>query len=286
MTLNIPHLAGKYVQIGRTQTWYTEQQAAGTGPLAVNTIVGLNGLAGGGDSFWTLLAELRPGWRAIMPDLPGGGKSGLLPTRHDLQGYVAWLDQFLARFSPNRPVVLQTVATGAAIALEYALLYPQRVAGLCLHLPMFDGSAFHPLARRLVAGLVQRDVVQRLADHYRHDQQFMLKLIAHEPPQAIYETAMRDIQHKQEASLRAVGEFLSAVMLNRARPKLLRVRSPMLMLATAHDFAAPVGWLQEVAAMYPQERTLEVEEGGHAWNEEYVGKMVGLVQRFLAELNG
>lgn len=280
MALTIPELQGQFVQIGRTQTWYTEY---GDGE---RTVVTLNGLAGGSDSFWPLVGELPEGWRLVMPDLPGGGKSGLLTPRHDLPGYVGWLDRFIEQFSPDHPVVLQAVTTGAAIAVEYAMLKPERVAGLVIHLPMFDGVAFNPLVRRLVAGAVNLPLVQQIADHYRKDQQFMLGLIPHEAPEAIPQQAMRDISHKQEASLKAVGEFLREIMLNRARPKLLRVRAPMLMLATAHDFAAPVAWLQEVAAMYPDERTLVVEQAGHSWNEEYVEKMVAEVRGFLQELAG
>ncbi len=283
MTINIPKLGGEYVEVERTRTYYSDYLAEGDAPAGPHTIVGLNGLAGSCDSFWPLLAELPPGWRWLLPDLPGGGKSGRLPVRHDLPGYVAWLEAFLDHFVPDEPVVLQTIATGAAIGLEYAWLFPQRVRALILHLPVFDGTAFSAAQRRLVSTVANSKLGQRLLDELRHNQDFMLKIIAHEPPQAIPEMAMRDIEHKQQADLPAVGEFLAAVMQNDALPKLAKLDMPMLMLASAHDFSAPLPFVQQVIAQRGN-RQLYVDEGGHSWNEEFITAMNKECRAFLDTL--
>jgi pimeloyl-ACP methyl ester carboxylesterase len=280
MTINIPRLGGEYVEVERTRTYYSDYHSAGPTPPGPHTVVGLNGLAGSCDSFWPLLAELPPGWRWLLPDLPGGGQSGRLPVHHDLPGYVAWLDAFLDQCGVDEPVVLQTIATGAAIGLEYALLFPQRVQAMILHLPVFDGSAFSPVVRRLVRTVATSKRGQRLLDQLRHNQDFMLKIIAHEPPQAIPEMAMRDIEHKQQADLSAVGEFLAAAMQNHALPKLAKIDAPMLILASAHDFSAPLPFIQQVIAQRPN-RYLYLDEGGHSWNEEFITAMNRECRAFL-----
>src|SRR5712691_9223802 len=46
------------------------------GPVnAERAYVGLNGLMGGGDSFWPVIEGLPDEWRIVLPDLPGCGKS-------------------------------------------------------------------------------------------------------------------------------------------------------------------------------------------------------------------
>lgn len=284
MTLTIPHLGGDYIEVARTRTYYSDYRAEGAPPAGPHTIVGLNGLAGSCDSFWPLLAEMPPGWRWLLPDLPGGGKSGRLPVCHDLPGYVAWLDALLDQFAIEGGVVLQSIATGAAIALEYALLFPQRVRAMILHLPVFDGTAFNPAIRRIVSTVATSKLGQNALDELRHNQDFMLKIIAHEPPEAIAEMAMRDIEHKQQADLPAVGEFLAAVMHNDALPKLAQIDAPMLILASAHDFSAPLPFVQQIVAQRPSNRQLYVNEGGHAWNEEFVVAMNKESGEFLAGL--
>jgi pimeloyl-ACP methyl ester carboxylesterase len=284
MTITIPKLEGDYVEVERTRTYYSDYRAEGVPPSTPHTIVGLNGLAGSCDSFWPLLVELPAGWRWLLPDLPGGGKSGRLPVRHDLPGYVAWLDALLDQFAIDGPVVLQSIATGAAIALEYALLFPQRVRAMILHLPVFDGAAFNPALRRIVSTVATSKLGQNALDALRHNQEFMLKIIAHEPPEAIPEMAMRDIEHKQQADLPAVGEFLAAVMQNDALPKLAKVDVPLLILASAHDFSAPLPFVQQIIAQHPSNRHLYVNEGGHAWNEEFIAAMNKQSSEFLAAL--
>src|SRR5687768_10589841 len=59
--------------------------------------IGINGLMGGGDSFWPVIEGVPDNWRVVLPDLPGCGKSEPMasPHRHNIDGYVAWLDLFV-----------------------------------------------------------------------------------------------------------------------------------------------------------------------------------------------
>ena len=101
----------------------------------------------------------------------------------------------------------------------------------------------------------------------------MHRIILHEPPHAIPELAERDIEHKQEADLLAAGELLHHLMLTDARAELRHVHQPALILASEHDFGAPVAALEEIVRDHP-ERRLYVHSGGqHSWNEDFIENM-------------
>src|SRR4029079_14436097 len=85
--------------------------------------VGLNGLMGGGDSFWPVIQGVPDAWRIVLPDLPGcGGSETMLPPhKHDVQGYTDWLDRFLEEAGlAGKRIVPASVATGAPISIHYA----------------------------------------------------------------------------------------------------------------------------------------------------------------------
>ena len=102
--------------------------------------VGINGLMGGGDSFWSVIEGVPSTWRVVMPDLPGCGLSETLPPphKHDITGYTDWLERFIEQTGmANKRVVLASVATGAPISVHYTWEHPEQVAGQVLHLPFF-----------------------------------------------------------------------------------------------------------------------------------------------------
>src|SRR3954466_6291167 len=61
--------------------------------------LGINGLMGGGDSFWPVIEGIPDDWCVLMPDLPGCG--GSEPMRnaknHTVDGYSEWLELFLQK---------------------------------------------------------------------------------------------------------------------------------------------------------------------------------------------
>jgi pimeloyl-ACP methyl ester carboxylesterase len=121
---------------GRRVTW----RAAGAGPAAVllhGSPQSSRALAGLGD------AVAASGLCAIMPDTPGAGHSTAL-TQPDLQ--IPHLAAALAAFADKIGLgkfALYGTHTGAAIALAFAALYPDRVTTLVL-----DGLAAWTEAER------------------------------------------------------------------------------------------------------------------------------------------
>lgn len=250
--------------------------------------VGINGLMGGGDSFWPVIEGVPDDWRVVLPDLPGCGESETLlrPYRHNIDGYVRWLRHFLAEVGlGEKRVVLASVATGAPISVRYAFEHKEQVIGQVLHLPFLGKPAISSKWARPVAayGLRVRPL-RRLVDRLRASDALMHKIILHEPPDAIPELAERDIDHKQQADLAAAGELLHDLMLTDARAELPHIAHPILILASEHDFSAPLPVLEGIVRNRPERRLYVYRGGQHSWNEEFIADMNKEIREFIASL--
>jgi pimeloyl-ACP methyl ester carboxylesterase len=246
--------------------------------------VGINGLMGGGDSFWPVITGVPGDWRVVLPDLPGcGGSETMLPPhKHDVVGYADWLGRFLREAGlAGKKIVLASVATGAPVSIHYAWENRDQVAGQVLHLPFLGKLAISAKwARPIVAYSLLVAPLRGLVDTLRGSDALMHRIILHEPPDALPELAERDISHKQHADLTAAGELLHDLMLTDARAELRHVRQPILILASEHDFSAPVPVLEEIVSGRP-ERKLYVYHGGqHSWNEPFIREMNEEISEF------
>lgn len=250
--------------------------------------VGIGGLMGGGDSFWAVIEGVPQSWRVVLPDLPGCGASEPMPPpyKHDIDGYVRWLASFLEELGlDKKKVVLTSVATGAPISIRYAFEHKAQVAGQVLHLPFLGKLAIsNKWLRPVVAYGLNIAPLRSLVDTLRQSNALMHRIILHEPPEAIPVLAERDISHKQQADLAAAGELLHDLMLTDARTELPYINSPLLILASEHDFAAPVPVLEQIVRGH-DERKLYVYHGGvHSWNDEFIIEMNKEIATFCASL--
>jgi pimeloyl-ACP methyl ester carboxylesterase len=276
-----PVLEEHTVPIDGRRVYYTAR-----GPQdAECAYVGVNGLMGGGDSFWAVIEGVPENWRVALPDLPGcGGSETMLPPhKHDIVGYSDWLGRFLKETGlSNKKLVLASVASGAPISIHYSWEHREQVAGQVLHLPFLGKVGIAAKwARPVVAYALLTTPLRNLVDMLRANDAIMHHIILHEPPHAIPELAERDIAHKQQADLVAAGQLLHDLMLTDARAMLRHLRHPILILASEHDFSAPVPMLEELARSGPN-RTLYVYRGGqHSWNEEFIGDMNREIRKFL-----
>jgi len=101
---------------------------SGSGPL---TVVLTHGLAAGEATWAAQVPALEEYHRVLTWDLRGHGRSGAAPFPCTLADLAADLRSVLDRAGVERAVVLGHSA-GGAIAMEFALDYPARTAGLVL----------------------------------------------------------------------------------------------------------------------------------------------------------
>jgi pimeloyl-ACP methyl ester carboxylesterase len=82
---------------------------------------------------WQIVAELisQKGFKVIVPDLPGFGKSDALPHPWNLNKYVAWTEQFIKELNLNEYYLLGH-SFGGALASKIAVKHAQDIKKLFL----------------------------------------------------------------------------------------------------------------------------------------------------------
>jgi pimeloyl-ACP methyl ester carboxylesterase len=105
---------------------------AGAGPALV--LLHGGGLDDAQLTWAPVWAQLTPHAQVIAPDLPGFGGSPLGPTVATLEGYRAWLVEFLDACQFDR-VILAGLSLGGGIAPRTALDEPDRLRALALIAP-------------------------------------------------------------------------------------------------------------------------------------------------------
>ena len=279
-----PDMEQRTVEVDGTRVAYTAR-----GPEdAEYAYVGINGLMGGGDSFWPVIERVPESWRVVLPDLPGCGESDMMKSRkHDIDGYVAWLNRFLTSVGVgDKNIVLASVATGAPISIRFALENKSRVADQVLHLPFLGKPAIaKKWARPIAAYGLRVRPLRKLVNRLRSSDAVMHRIIIHKPPDAIPELAERDIDHKQQADLIAAGELMHDLMLTDSRTELALIHEPLLILASEHDFSAPLPILEEIIKDRAERKMYVYRGGQHSWNEEFIDAMNQEIGNFLRSLD-
>jgi pimeloyl-ACP methyl ester carboxylesterase len=275
-----PNVDDKTIRLDGRTVHYTERPG-GSSALA---LVGVNGLLGGGDSFWSVIAGVPEHVRVVLPDLPGCGDSEPLAEKHTVAAYAAWLERLRDALGLDR-LVLTSVATGAPITARYTREHPDRVAGLIFHLPMLGKSALPRRVRPLVAYALRARPTRALVDRLRMSNRLMHQIIEHKPPNAVPELAARDIAHKQQGSLPAAGDLLHDLMLHDYRRELASLRAPMLFLAAEHDPFSPLADLEAICRNRPERRLYVERDAPHSWNEPFIAHMNDQIAAFFAQLD-
>lgn len=86
--------------------------------------------------WYPLLERLAGEFRLILPDLPGFGET-LIPDREF--SYATMVTDLLDELGIESPIWVVGASFGGQIAVNLALLYPERVAGLILAAPIVQG---------------------------------------------------------------------------------------------------------------------------------------------------
>ena len=79
-----------------------------------------------------LMQLLGTHFRVIAPDTPGYGQSASLdPAPETIEGYLPFIEQLVAHLQATR-ILLYGTATGAQLAIAYALAHPEKISHLFL----------------------------------------------------------------------------------------------------------------------------------------------------------
>ena len=112
-------MADKHITLEGRPLFYREE---GNG----SAVVLLHGFAEDGRVWNDIVAGIRPGYRLLVPDLPGSGSSALLPGEPSIEALADELRAFLDQLSIDSCVLIGH-SMGGYIALAFAEKYPERL---------------------------------------------------------------------------------------------------------------------------------------------------------------
>jgi pimeloyl-ACP methyl ester carboxylesterase len=211
--------------------------SAGAGP-ALLLVHGFGGAA------WNFgeLAELLPGRRLLIPDLPGHGGSAPLPAP-SLAGFADVLADMLAAEGIDQTDVLGH-SLGGVVALRLAVRHPERVRRLILAAPAGISSATRIAELTItLIGLIQPGrIAGRRADRIarsRRLRRFVFAPFEVSNPDVLSERAVHGFLRGPTMHTDALGAGL-ALSADDPRRHLDRVRAPALVLWGGRDRQVPI----------------------------------------------
>lgn len=252
------------VQVDGNSIYY---QTAGSSEGHRHTVVLIHGMAGTSECWHGQLEELSSQLYVVALDLPGHGLSeGWGATR--IEEYADFLHRFLDTLGLHQRVVLAGHCLGAALALEYAARWPQRISGVVL------------------AGIGMRlGIDPEAIESTRRGQwpaHFWQKQVSPVTPPEVEQRLRRDwLTTRPEVrycDLMACADFHAAQVLG-------RVEAPALVVGGEADRITPPDSVRALWAALPS-ADIEILSGlGHIMMEEDPARFNEAVLRFLSSVH-
>jgi len=202
--------------------------------------------AGGTHQLWLYQVRDLPQAQTYAPDLPGHGRSQG-PGRDRIAAYGDWLVAFLDAVGVER-AVLTGHSMGGGIALDVALRYPDRVAGL-----------------GLVATGARMRVAPALLEKLQQDPETATRLIADWSygPEASEELVRQGRRQLQQAAPGVLyGDFVACDDFD-IRGRLGEISAPAFVLCGTQDRMTPAKYAPALRDALPEATLHLVEGAGH-----------------------
>lgn len=221
--------------------------------------------AGGSHVHWPAALRRLPGATVYALDLPGHGHSEG-EGRQSIGGYRDVVRAFLEAAGLERAILVGH-SMGGAIALEVALRYPKRLAGLVL----VGSGARLRVAPALLQGLRE--------DYPRAVENLVQWLFAASAPEQTRRAARRQLLEANPGVV--LGDFLACDAFD-VMAELPRVETPTLVVCGTEDRMTPLKYSEYLAAHIPGARLEAIPGGGHMVMLEQPEPVARAVAAFLA----
>jgi pimeloyl-ACP methyl ester carboxylesterase len=275
--------------VAGVRTSYLEAGAPGGIPL-----VGLHGLGATNASLLPTLWDLAADHYVVMPDLPGHGASSAPRGRYDAAFFARWLTAFLDERGLEQVVLLGN-SLGGRVALEVALLAPDRVQGLVLLSPAVAFRKlrqFAPLVR-----LLRPEAARMPIPMTRGMAELTLRAMFSRPDRLTrqsYDAAAGEFVRVYRSHRHRVAFFsaLRSIYLDDAFGpngfwhRLPDLQPPALFVWGDRDRLVPAGFARHTVQAVPHATSVVLEDCGHVPQFELPEQTHSLVREFLAELVG
>ena len=237
-------------------------------------IVFLHGLLGNAKSWAYQFQYPRfSGYRLIAWDAPGFGDSDLVPAK--IEAYVAALAEFIAKVGDG-PVHLVGHSMGGTLAQRYAVCHPERVSRLilsCTH-PGYADPERVPMSEKFENRMREFAALgpQTYGERRAHD------LLPETCAPATIALAAEVAGEVRPEGLRRATRMLQ---LADNRPLLPKLKVPTLILTGGADRVVQPWLRDDLLALTPHERHIEMPGLGHGPYFEYPAYYNELIADFL-----
>ena len=264
------------------------------GPRDGTPIVGLHGLGATNASLLPSIWDLAADFRVLSPDLPGHGATAAPRGRYDARFFAAWLVAYLDAVGVEKAVLLGN-SLGGRVALEVALLEPERVSGLALLAP---AVAFIRLRQFVpVVRLARPELAALPLPMTRRMARTSLRLMFAKPERLTaqsYDAAAGEFVrvYKRAAYRVAFFSSMQQIYLDRGFggagfwDRLPELQPPALFIWGARDRLVPSGFARHVSAAVPHARSVVFEDCGHVPQFELPARTHAEVRAFVRGLSG
>jgi pimeloyl-ACP methyl ester carboxylesterase len=220
--------------------------------------------AGGSSLGWHSLLRRMPGMKIITPDLPGHGKSDGA-GRQSINDYACDIYDFIHTLKLPR-VILAGHSMGGAIAIQTALLAPERVIGLIV----VSSGAVCNIPEEIVQSLSNPEMMLRAVDWLCE------KLRSPRDGQNWVDQTRQALMKTRQGIL--YGDLYTCLHTN-LEEECGNIRVPTLVCTGKHDRFIPPVYSRHLAELIPKAKVAELD-GGHLLPLERPEELVILFQEF------
>lgn len=219
-----------------------------------------------------LIAQLGQRWRILAPDLfgyrdgppsAGAGAAAPVQSRSIVQDEMDLLGALLQQQTKG-PVHVIGHSYGGAVALELALLHPERIASLAVYEPVMFAllrDSEQQAAWREISGVAQQQVDLVAAGDLRAAASYF---IGYWTAPGGFEAMPEAMQAVVAAGMPKVAEEFAEVLRRRdAPPDFSRLRMPLLLLCGSDTTCAARGVIAELRRRLPGARFVDVAGARH-----------------------
>lgn len=250
------------LQTVRGAIWYADHRC----PEHPNTPVLFIHGAGSNHLDWPGELRRMPEANALLPDLPGHGKSPL-PGRDSVDEYAADLLALLDALQLEK-VIAAGHSMGGAIALTMALAQPQRIAGLIL-----IGTSAHFQVNALILDGIRSDPANTVNLLLKWEWAKGVEGPARE------ENRQRMLETAPEVTY---GDYVACSRFD-LRERLSEIRPPALVIGGEVDKMAPYALSMALADALPNVELVKIDGGGHMMMLEQPEKVADVMRGWLQD---
>ncbi|MCU1397279.1 MAG: Alpha/beta hydrolase fold [Acidimicrobiales bacterium] len=197
------------------------------------------------------------GCRVLAPSLPGFGGTAELPWHlRTIDGYAAWVEQFLRAVGVDQPALVLGHSFGGGVAAKLAYEHPERVRYLVLLNSVGDPRWLLANARRKITTLGWGTLVKPFVDALRPSPEGLATTVM------VNRLAIENIARHPLAVLQAGWLALSAD-LSTEMAALAERELPVLVLWSDHDGVIPLSAFDTFCSTFRTDG--QVVHGGHSW---------------------